>query len=130
MTLTAEGDYYLADEVDQLFAGKLRAKVAANQQLTTNKVITDYRVTSAAGGHLDFAGTASGFVAPKIDTERIRGQLVGKSGPQAHDLLSRLPVRHADIQQSPIPLPMMPLTSSRIYIDYGVDAMVPAPKSA
>jgi hypothetical protein len=129
MTLTAEGDYYIADEVDQLFAGKLRAKVAANQQLTTNKVVTNYQVTSAAGGHLDFAGTASGFVAPKIDTERIRGQLVGKSAPQAHDLLSGLPVRHADIQQSPIPLPIMPLMSSRIYIDYGVDTMTPAPKS-
>jgi hypothetical protein len=129
LTVTAEGDYYNSDDVDQVFASKLQSHVPAGQQLTTNKVVASYAVTAAQGGHLDFAGTASGFVAPRIDTDRIRGQLVGKSAGQAHQLLTGLPVRRADIQQSPFPLPLMPLTSSRIYIDYGIDQTAPAPRS-
>jgi hypothetical protein len=130
LTVTAEADYYMAADVDQIFASRLRSRVPAGKQLTTNKIaVTIDSAVAVAGGHIDFNGTASGFVAPQIDTERIRGQLVGKSRSQASEMLRGLPVRRADIQESPLPLPLMPLTSSRITIDYGIDQTAPAPKT-
>jgi hypothetical protein len=116
--LVAEGDYYSADDVTRAFAAVLKSKVAAGQQLTTDSVTTNYSVSATSGGHLDFAGQVSGFVAARLDTERLRGQLVGKSAGAAHDLLTGLPVRQVEIKQSPFPLPLMPLSSSRIHIEY------------
>ena len=127
LKLTAEGDYYMSDDVDKAFADKLASKVPKNQQLTSNKVIATYTVTASPGGHLSFDGTANGYIAPRIDTDRVRTQLAGKPATQAHDILTTLPIRRSEIKQSP-PLPMMPLSSARIYIDYGVEA-VAAPKT-
>ncbi|HEY7202523.1 MAG TPA: hypothetical protein VIC57_20045, partial [Candidatus Dormibacteraeota bacterium] len=127
LSLTAEGDYYMGDDVQQAFTDKLSSKVPADKQLTTNKVVAAYTVTAGAGGHLDFAGTANGYIAPRISVDQVKSQLAGKPAAQAHDVLTRLPVQRSVIDQSP-PLPLMPLSASRIYIDYGVEAA--APKSA
>jgi hypothetical protein len=124
LKLDVEADYYTSDDVDRAFSDKLASKVPSDQQLTTNKVVPTYTVTAGPGGHLDFAGTASGYIAPRIDVERIKGQLAGKSATQAHDVLTRLPVQRSLIDQSP-PLPLMPLSASRIFIDYGVEAQSP-----
>lgn len=129
MKVQAEGDYYLSDDVDKVFAEQLASKVPAGRELTANKVAVSYTVTAASGGHLDFNGTASGYVTAQIDTNRVRSQLVGKTGGQAHDLLDRLPISRADIKMSPIPLPLMPLSPSRITIDYAVDQVVAPAKS-
>ena len=124
LSLTAEGDYYMGDDVDQAFTALLNGKVPADKQLTTNKVVAAYTVTAGAGGHLDFAGTANGYIAPKIEVDRVKSQLAGKPAAQAHDVLTRLPIQRSVIDQSP-PLPLMPLSASRIYIDYGVEAAAP-----
>jgi hypothetical protein len=129
MTVAAEGAYYVADDVDKVFSDKLASKVPAGKELTANKTSVSYTVTAASGGHLDFNGTASGYVTAQIDTNRVRGQLVGKTDGQAHDLLNRLPISRADIKMSPIPLPLMPLSASHISIDYAVDQVVPPAKS-
>jgi hypothetical protein len=120
LQLTAEGDYYVADEVTRAFTDRLVSKVPVGQQLTTNKVTPNYTVTASAGGHLEFNGSVSGYLAPRIDLQKVKGQLVGKSAAQAHDVLTTLPIQHSVISQSP-PLPLMPLSASRIYIDYTVD---------
>jgi hypothetical protein len=128
LQLTAEGDYYSKDDVDRAFTDRLATKVPTGQQLTTNKVVATYNVTASPGGHLDFNGSANGYIAPEIDVEKIKGQLAGKPATQAHDVLTRLPVQRSVISQSP-PLPLMPLSASRIYIDYGVDTQAPAKSS-
>jgi Baseplate J-like protein len=128
LQLSAEGDYYLKDEVDQAFTDRLAAKVPSGDQLTTNKVVATYNVTAASGGHLDFNGSANGYIAPSIDVAKIKSQLAGKPATQAHDVLTRLPVQRSVISQSP-PLPLMPLSASRIYIDYGVEAQAPTGSS-
>ena len=127
LKLTAEGDYYMSEDVDKAFSDRLAGKVPKNQQLTTNKVVATYTVSPSPGGHLSFNGTANGYIAPRIDTDRVRSQLAGKPAAQAHDVLTTLPIRRSEIRQSP-PLPMMPLSAARIYIDYGVDA-APGPKT-
>jgi hypothetical protein len=129
LQLSAEGDYYVKDDVDRAFTAKLASKVPKGQQLTTNKVVNTYTVTATPGGHLDFNGSANGYVAPQIDIEAIKTQLAGKPATQAHDLLTRLPVQRSVISQSP-PLPLMPLSASRIYIDYGVEAQAAPAKSS
>jgi hypothetical protein len=129
LQLSAEGDYYLKDDVDRAFTDKLASKVPKGQQLTTNKVVNTYTVTATPGGHLDFNGSANGYIAPQIDVEAIKAQLAGKPATQAHDLLTRLPVQRSVISQSP-PLPLMPLSASRIYIDYGVEAQAASAKSS
>jgi hypothetical protein len=120
LQLTAEGDYYVSDDVTRAFTDKLSGKVPPGQQLTTNKVTPNYTVTASAGGHLEFNGSVSGYLAPQIDIQKVKSQLVGKSAAQAHDVLTTLPIQHSVISQSP-PLPLMPLSASRIYIDYTVD---------
>jgi hypothetical protein len=129
LQLSAEGDYYVKDDVDRAFTEKLASKVPKGQQLTTNKVVDTYTVTATPGGHLDFNGSANGYVAPQIDIEAIKTELAGKPATQAHDLLTRLPVQRSVISQSP-PLPVMPLSASRIYIDYGVEAQAAPAKSS
>jgi len=129
LQLSAEGDYYLKDDVDRVFTEKLAAKVPKGEQLTTNKVVDTYTVTATPGGHIDFNGSANGYIAPQIDIEAIKTQLAGKPATQAHDLLTRLPVQRSAISQTP-PLPLMPLSASRIYIDYGVEAQTAPAQSS
>jgi hypothetical protein len=128
LTLNAEGDYYSADDVGRAFTGKLASKVPSGQQLTTNKVTPTYTVSGAPGGHLEFNGSANGYIAPTIDIQQIKRQLAGKSAAQAHDMLTRLPIQSSVIDQSP-PLPLMPLSASRITIEYGVEAQTPGRSS-
>jgi len=128
LKLTAEGDYYVSDDVDRYFADQLKTKVPANLQLTSNKVGANYSISATQGGHLDFKGQATGYVAPKLDTNKVSGQLVGKTSSQARDMLDRLPVRRVEIQQTPLPFPVLPFSSSRIYIDYVIDPAATAPK--
>ena len=130
LTLQAEGHYYVTDDVDRYFADQLKSKVPASLQLTSNQVTPTYTVSETAGGHLDFAGQATGYVAPRLDTDKVSGQLVGKTSSQAQQLLTKLPVRRVDIQQMPLPLPLLPFSSSRIYIDYVIDPAAAAPKPA
>jgi len=128
LKVTAEGDYYVGDEVDSYFASQLKTKVPANQQLTSNKVGTNYSVSATQGGHLDFSGQAAGYVAPRLDINKVSGELVGKTSSQARDMLNKLPVRRVEIQQTPLPFPVLPFSSSRIYIDYVIDPAAAAPK--
>jgi len=130
LTLQAEGHYYVTDDVDRYFSDQLRSKVPANLQLTSNQVTPLYTVSATAGGHLDFVGQATGYVAPRLDTDKVSGQLVGKTSSQARDMLTKLPVRRVEIQQTPLPLPLLPFSSSRIYIDYVIDPAAAAPKPA
>ena len=129
LKLTAEGDYYGSDDVDRYFADQLKTKVPANQQLTSNKAAVNYSISATQGGHLDFKGQVTGYVAPRLDTNKVSGELVGKTSSQARDLLNRLPVRRVEIQQTPLPFPLLPFSSSRIYIDYVIDPAATAPKS-
>lgn len=130
LTLQAEGHYFVTDDVDRYFADQLKSKVPASLQLTSNQVKSNYSVSATEGGHLDFTGQATGYVAPKLDTDRVSGQLVGKTSSQARDVLTKLPVRRVEIQQTPLPLPLLPFSSSRIYIDYVIDPAAAAPKPA
>jgi hypothetical protein len=130
LKLVAEGDYYMTDDVNQVFASTLASKVHRDQELTANPVKVDLNpVTASGGGQLEFSGTASGYVTNRIDTERVKGQLVGKSGGAARSILNQLPVTRAEIVQSPIPLPLMPLSTSHITVDYAVDQILPPTKS-
>jgi len=128
LKLTAEGDYYVSDEVDNYFAEQLKTKVPTNQQLTSNKVGANYSVSATQGGHLDFNGQAAGYVAPRLDINKVSGELVGKTSSQAREMLNKLPVRRVEIQQTPLPFPVLPFSSSRIYIDYVIDPAAAAPK--
>jgi hypothetical protein len=129
LKLEAEGDYYMTEDVNQVFARSLAGKVRSDQELTANPVTTSYAVTASGNGQLEFSGTASGYVTNKIDTERVKGQLVGKTGGAARSILDALPVTRAEIVQSPFPLPLMPLTTSHITVDYAVDQVLPPTKS-
>ena len=128
LTVTAEADYYNADDVDRYFVDQLRTKIGANEQLTSDKVPQKPVVSASGNGHLNFTGQAVGYFAPRLDTEKISGQLVGKSGSQARSLLTKGAVQRVDIKQSPIPFPLLPFSQSRIYIDYVIDPAAAAAK--
>ena len=128
LTLPAEADYYVSSDVDTYFGNQLKTKLPASMQLTSDPVTANYQVSATQGGHLEFNGQATGYVAPKLDTERVSGQLVGKTSSQARAMLTKLPVRRVSIQQTPLPFPLLPFSASRIYIDYVIDPAASAPK--
>jgi Baseplate J-like protein len=126
MKLSGEGAFYSTADVDKAFADLLAKKVPADKQLTDNPIKTDYAISNASsGGHLTFMGSASAFLAPKIDFEQVKARLVGRTLSTAKSDLGRLPVKSVDIKESPFKLPLMPLQSSRITVRYVVQ-QVPA----
>jgi len=126
MKLSGEGAFYAGADVDKAFADLLSKKIPADKQLTDNPIKTEYTITNASsGGHLTFTGSASAFLAPKIDFEQVKARLVGRTLSNAQHDLARLPVKSVDIKESPFKLPLMPLQSTRITMRYVVQ-QVPA----
>src|SRR5262245_46160524 len=78
MTVSGEGDYYSDADVVTAFKTNLSRMVPNNMQLLTESPIqVQYRLLSAAkGGYLVFLGSASAYVAPKLDEAKIRAQIV------------------------------------------------------
>ena len=129
MTVQGEGDFYNASDVQKAFENYLAQRVPNNQVLLTESPVhVDYRILSATkGGNLVFLGDASAFVAPKLDMDKIRSQVVGRPLAQARFYLQGLNVRSVIIKESPMTLPLMPLLVGRISIHYQVDpAAVPS----
>ncbi len=129
MSVQGEGDFYSDSDVHKAFQNYLAQRVPNNQQLLTESAIqVDYRILSATkGGNLVFLGDAAAFVAPKLDMEKIRSQVVGRPIAQARFYLQSLNVRSVAIKEQPMTLPLMPLLAGRISIHYQVDpAAVPS----
>ena len=132
MTVSGEGDFYVDADVINAYKANLTKLVPNDQQLLTSSPIqVQYRLLSAAkGGYLVFVGTASAYVAPKLDEEKIRSQIVGRPVAQARFYLEKLPIRSVAIKEEPLALPLMPLLDRRITLSYVIDANAPAPSSA
>ncbi len=122
MTVSGEGDFYNEADVTSAYKNYLAQRVPNNMQLlTASPIQVSYRMISASkGGVLVFAGTASAYVAPRIDESQIVAQIVGRPTQQARFDLQRLPVRSVGIKEQPIALPIMPFLSRRISVDYVV----------
>jgi len=132
MTVSAEGDFYVDGDVVQAYKTYLAQRVPNNQQLLTESPIqVQYRLLSAAkGGYLVFVGSASAYVAPRLDEEKIRAQIVGRPVQQARFYLERLPIRSVAIKEQPIALPLMPLLDRRIQLHYVVESNAPPAEAA
>ena len=132
MQLQGEGDFFVDADVHKAFEDYLAQRVPNDQQLLTESAIqVDYRILSATkGGYLTFVGDAAAFVAPKLDMDKIRAQVVGRPLAQARFYLQRLNVRSVSIKEQPMTLPLMPLLAGRISIHYVVEqGALPLPAS-
>jgi len=132
MTVSGEGDFYTDADVVQAFKDNLTKLVPNNMQLLTESPIqVSYRLLSAAkGGYLVFVGQASAYVAPRLDEEQIRAQIVGRPVAQARIYLQKLPVKSVAIKEQPIALPLMPLLDRRIQLHYVVESNAPTAEAA
>ena len=132
MTVSGEGDFYTDADVVQAFKTFLAQRVPNDQQLLTESPIqVSYRLLSAAkGGYLVFVGSASAYVAPKLDEEKIRAQIVGRPVAQARFYLEKLPIRSVSIKEQPLALPLMPLLDRRIKLHYVVESNAPSAEAA
>lgn len=132
MTVSGEGDFYVDSDVISAYKNYLAQRVPNNMQLLTESPIqVTYRMISAAkGGVLVFAGTASAYVAPKLDQEQIISQIVGRPSAQARFYLERLPIRSVAIKEQPLALPIMPFLSRRIELHYVVQEGAPSAAGA
>jgi len=132
MTVSGEGDFYTDADVVQAYKDNLTKLVPNNMQLLTESPIqVSYRLLSAAkGGYLVFVGQASAYVAPKLDEEQIRAQIVGRPVAQARIYLQKLPVKSVAIKEQPIALPLMPLLDRRIQLHYVVESNAPTAEAA
>ena len=132
MTVSGEGDFYSDADVIQAFKTYLAQRVPNNQQLLTESPIqVQYRLLSAAkGGYLVFLGSASAYVAPKLDEAKIRAQIVGRPVQQARFYLGTLPIRSVAIKEQPMALPLMPLLDRRIELHYVVESNAPSADAA
>ena len=122
VSMTGNGAVYNVDDVKAALKTDLAKHVPAGFALTDNPVQSDFHVSqSTADGHISFAGTAKGFVAPRLDFEKIRSRLLGSSTASARIYLQTLPVESADVREKPLSLPLLPFLSSHIGIKYVVD---------
>lgn len=125
VSMTGSGAVYNTDDVKKALAADLGKKVPSGFELTDNPVQSDFHISqSTADGHISFAGTAKGYIAPKIDFQKVRSRLLGSSTASARLYLGTLPVESAVVNQKPFKLPLLPFLSSRIDIKYIVDTGV------
>jgi hypothetical protein len=129
MTVVGEGDYYIDSDVNKAFQDYLSQRVPNDQQMLTESGIqVTYRLLSAtSGGHLTFVGTATAYIAAKIDEAKIRSQIVGRPVEAAKLYLQKLGVKSVSIKESPMTLPLMPVLANRISIHYKVESNAPPP---
>jgi hypothetical protein len=123
MTVVGEGDYYFDSDVNKAFQAYLSQRVPNDQQLLTESGIqVTYRLLSASkGGNLTFVGSASAYIAGKIDEAKLRSQIVGRPVTSAKIYLQQLGVKSVIIKELPMTLPLMPVLSNRIVIHYVVE---------
>jgi hypothetical protein len=117
---TATAYFYRPADVTRAFTGALR-KNAPTGKVIAGSVTTTYQVAAGQNGHLTFSGKASGFLAPRLNSDAIRSQVAGQS-PSAvkTSLKSRYPVQDVQIKQFPFGLPFMPLSASRVTVRYQI----------
>jgi hypothetical protein len=132
MTVVGEGDYYIDSDVTKAFQDYLSQRVPNDQELLTESGIqVTYRLLSATtGGHLTFVGSATAYIAAKLDEAKIRAQIVGRPVESAKIYLQSLGVKSVTIKESPMTLPLMPVLSNRIAIHYVVESNAPPPSTA
>ncbi len=132
MTISGEGDFYSDTDVLKAYQTYLAQRVPNDQQLLTESPIqVTYRVLSTTqGGNITFVGTASAYVAPRLDEAKIRSQIVGRPLAQARFYLERLPIRSVAIKEQPLALPLMPLLVGRITLHYVVQQGAPSSTAA
>jgi hypothetical protein len=132
MTVSGEGDFYMDADVIQAYKNNLSIKVPNDQQLLTESPIqVSYRLLSSAkGGYLVFVGTASAYVAPKLDEAKIRAAIVGRPVAQARFYLEKLPIKSVAIKEQPLALPLMPLLDKRMTLHYVVESNAPSASAA
>jgi baseplate J-like protein len=132
MTVVGEGDYYVDADVNKAFQDYLSQRVPNDQELLTESGIeVTYRLLSATtGGHLTFVGSATAYIAAKLDEAKIRSQIVGRPVEGAKIYLQSLGVKSVSIKESPMTLPLMPVLSNRIAIHYVVESNAPPPSTA
>jgi hypothetical protein len=131
MTVVGEGDYYFDSDVTKAFQMYLTQRVPNDQQLLTESGIqTTYRLLSASkGGNLTFVGSATAYIAAKLDEAKVRAQIVGRPVTAAKIYLQSLGVKSVTIKELPMTLPLMPVLSKRIAIHYVVEQGVPPPST-
>jgi hypothetical protein len=132
MTVSGEGDFYMDADVQKAFQNHLVQLVPNNQQLLTESPVqVQYKLLSGTkGGNLTFVGSASAYVAPKLDESKIRAQIVGRPLTQARFYLNKLPIKSVQIREQPVALPIMPLLVNRINLHYIVESGTPSPSAA
>ena len=120
MAISGEGVFYNDSDVLKAYQTNLAQRVPNDQQLLTESPIqVTYRILSATqGGNITFLGSAAAYVAPRLDDEKIRAQIVGRPMAQARFYLERLPILSVSIKEQPLALPLMPLLARRITLHY------------
>jgi len=125
VSMVGNGAVYNVDDVKAALKADLAKHVPAGFALTDDPVQSDFHVSqSTSDGHISFAGTAKGFIAPKLDFGRISSRLLGSSTASARIYLQTLPIESADVKEKPFTLPLLPFLSSHIKIKYIVDKSI------
>jgi hypothetical protein len=121
-SMVGNGAVYNVDDVKAALKVDLGKHVPAGFALTDDPVQSDFHVSqSTADGHISFAGTAKGYIAPKLDFAKISGRLLGSNTASARIYLQTLPISSADVQEKPFTLPLLPFLTSHIHIKYVVN---------
>jgi baseplate J-like protein len=131
VSMVGNGAVYNIDDVKAALKADLGKHVPAGFALTDDAVQSDFHVSqSTADGHISFAGTAKGWIAPKLDFAKVSSRLLGSNTASARIYLQTLPIESADVTEKPFSLPLLPFLSSHIHIKYVVDkgkAVTPTP---
>lgn len=119
LTETTEGAIYSIAAVEAVLKQALAQSAGSQRLVSPGSVHLVYQVVDLqTDGRMTLQGHAEGAVVPRLDSERIRSHLAGRSVPDAVEYLRSLPVATAHLSQSPVSLPMLPWLGARIEVDY------------
>jgi hypothetical protein len=120
-TVSVTGKITLVDDnkVKDVLKNALVHQVPADHALTDDPVKYDYKVADHNDdqGTVRFSGGATGFMATKIDTEKLRSQLAGKSPSAARGLvIGSVDATDVRVHETPSFIPWLPFLGGRIEI--------------
>jgi hypothetical protein len=118
IVVTESATGYDGQTMDKILKAELGRKVPASSQLTGDKLKTSFDIVSSRpDGNVKLKAHVQGFTMPRISESEIRSEIKGHSPGSATATLQKMPsVVDAFIQQTPFPLPWLPLFSSKIHV--------------
>jgi hypothetical protein len=117
----AKATLYNPQDVRKIILDELQGQVPAGDSLIQDKlgIPAPSIIQASDDGHMAASDTATGYYAPTVDLDSLKGQVTGKSCDDARKIIEHRidRVQSVDCHQSALSLPILPFWPGRIEFD-------------